>query len=123
VANKIKKALVVDDEESLREIISEVLEMLDIKSIMAEDGPQAIELVEQHKDDIDVFLIDRFMPQMSGEETYVKLHEFLPECPVIFMSGYEQQENNLPIKTSAEQKFLKKPFGISQLKDVVTSLL
>jgi len=123
VPDKIKKALVVDDEESLREIISEVLEMLGIETVMAEDGLKALELIEHNKDEIGVFLIDRFMPQMSGEETYVKLHKILPECPVVFMSGYEQQDGDLPVSATAQQKFLKKPFGISQLKDVITSLM
>lgn len=114
-----KKALVVDDEESLREIIAEVLEMMDIDVILAEDGTQAVEKVESANNDIDFFLIDLFMPNMSGAETYKKLNEILPGRPVIFMSGFNEDTAPPPTGT---QRFLKKPFTITQIKELITSL-
>lgn len=122
MSKEIKTALIVDDEDALREIISEVLGFLDIKSIAAEDGVKAVELAKENKEEIDLFLIDLFMPNMSGEETYEKLNELLPERPVIFMSGYDQDSNNITKNVSGQQHFLKKPFGIGELKDLVSSI-
>ncbi len=122
MSKAIKTALIVDDEEALREIISEVLGLLNIDTIIAEDGFQAIEAVRKHKDTIDLFLIDLFMPNMSGEETFEKLNELVPNCPVIFMSGYDRDSKTLPEFSQGNQKFLKKPFGIVDLKNLVESI-
>ncbi len=112
----------MDDEEALREIISEVLSLLNIDSIIAEDGFQALEAVRKHKDEIDLFLIDLFMPNMSGEETFEKINELAPNRPVIFMSGYDKNSDTMPELSRENQKFLKKPFGISDLKNLVESM-
>ena len=123
MADNIKKALVVDDEESLREIITEVLSMLEIDSFVAENGQQAIELAEQHKEEVDLFLIDLFMPNMSGQETYAKLNEIIPDKTVIFMSGFDRSNTSLAGTLPSKQFFLKKPFGIMELKDLVVSVI
>ncbi len=122
MSKEIKTALIVDDEEALREIISEVLGLLNIKTIIAEDGFQAVEAAREHKDNIDLFLIDLFMPNMSGEETFEKLNKLVPNCPVIFMSGYDRDSKTLPEFSQGNQKFLKKPFGIVDLKNLVESI-
>ena len=122
MSKEIKTALIVDDEEALREIISEVLSLLNINSIIAEDGFQALEAAREHKDAIDLLLIDLFMPNMSGEETFEKLNELIPDRPVIFMSGYDRDSDTLPELPQGNQKFLKKPFGIGDLKELVESL-
>ena len=118
----MKTALIVDDEEALREIISEVLALLEINSIIAEDGFQAVEAVREHKDKIDLFLIDLYMPNMSGEETFKKLDELAPNRPVIFMSGYDRDSSTMPKVLNKNQKFLKKPFGIVDLKNLIESM-
>ncbi len=123
MADTIKKALIVDDEESLREIITEVLSMLEIESIVAENGQQAIELAEQHKENVDLFLIDLFMPNMSGQETFAKLNELIPNKTVIFMSGFDRSNTSLAGEMPPNQYFLKKPFGIMELKDLVASIM
>ncbi len=123
MADKIKKALVVDDEESLREIITEVLGLLNIESIVAENGHQAIELAEQHKQEIDLFLIDLFMPNMSGQETYTRINELIPGKAVIFMSGFDRSNTTLAGEMPSNQHFLKKPFGIMELKDLIASII
>ena len=119
----IKTALVVDDEEALREVIVEVLSLLDIDSIEAEDGMQALALAQEHKDKIDLFLIDKFMPKLTGEETFAKLNKIIPDRPVIFMSGFGEDAVQISNKPSDRQKFLKKPFGISDLKDLISSFM
>jgi DNA-binding NtrC family response regulator len=120
---QIKKALIIDDEEPLREIISEVLSLVDIGSIKAENGNEAIKIAEEQKDEIDLILIDFYMPEMSGEETYEKLKDVLPKCPVIFMSGYDFSEQVVSEPNKAVKLFIKKPFTIAQLQETVTSLI
>ena len=120
--SEINKALVVDDEESLREIIVEVLDILGIDAVEACDGEQALKMAQQHAQAIDVVFLDLFMPRMSGEETYHKLKEIIPNKPVVFMSGYDQQHPKTANIIGAENKFLKKPFTINQIKDIILAL-
>ncbi|HGY55767.1 MAG TPA: response regulator [Caldithrix abyssi] len=117
----MKKALIVDDEESLREIIAEVLSFLDIECYSAEDGNKAIELVKSKADDIGLVLIDLNMPVLSGEETYQQIKPYLNGCPIIFMSGYSDSQLDQNLREKVH--FIKKPFTIMQLKDKVSDVL
>lgn len=116
-----KKALIVDDEEALREIIVEVLSIMKIEALTAENGVQAIEVAKKNRERINLMLIDLFMPKMTGDEAYKKLSQIVPDCPVIFMSGYDDQEEDRPAEPG--KLFLKKPFAISDLKKAITSLI
>ncbi len=118
----IKKALIIDDEDALRDIISEVLAMQDISTIQAANGNEAIKLATEHKENIDLLIIDMFMPVMSGEETYKKISEILPDCKVIFMSGYNSDQSFSDTDFGNNQRFLKKPFTISGLKDMIIDM-
>lgn len=118
----IKKALIIDDEDALREIISEVLAMQDIRTIQAANGNEGIRLAAEHKEDIDLLIIDMFMPVMSGEETYKQISEILPDCKVIFMSGYNSDQSFSDTDFGSNQRFLKKPFTITGLKDMITDM-
>lgn len=120
MALEIKHALVVDDEEALREIIAEVLFMQDILSVQAANGAEAIKLAEEHKKTIDLLIIDMFMPDMSGEETYRKIREFMPDCKVIFISGYNSDQSFTDTEFGNNHRFLQKPFTISNLTDILS---
>jgi len=116
VSNQIKTAMVVEDEEALRDIISEVLSMLGIESVVCENGVIAVKKAESTTPDIDLFIIDLFMPDMSGEKTFRKLNKIYPDKPVIFMSGFDESAIKM---TKDNQKFLKKPFTIIDLKNII----
>jgi len=119
---EIKKALIVDDEDALREIISEVLSMQDIDTIQASNGNEAIQLAKDNREDLDLLIIDMFMPAMSGEETYKQINEFLPDTKVIFMSGYNSDQSFSETEFGETLRFLKKPFTISGLRDLIVDM-
>ncbi len=123
MGQSVKRALVVDDEGSLRDIISEVLKILNIESYTAESGAEAIKIASQHSNEIDLMLIDMLMPKMSGGETYKKLKEFLPDMPVIFMSGYVNDCSDSDIDMDDRHKFLQKPFTITKLKNIISTMI
>ncbi|MBN2424052.1 MAG: response regulator [Calditrichaceae bacterium] len=123
MAYTIKKALVVDDEEPLREIIGEVLALLNIETFKAENGNTALEIAQKHKAEIDLMLIDFYMPEMSGEEAYAKLKHILPNCPVVFMSGYDYTDQISSTPGDPPKVFVKKPFTIAQLQTTVKSFI
>lgn len=119
---QIKTVLIVDDEDYLREVISEVLSMDDIDSIQAEDGETALSVSQSNKDKIDLVFLDLNLPNTSGKEVYYQLKQILPNVPFVFMSGYGQEavENDLP--EDETYIYLKKPFNIHSIHSIVEQL-
>jgi CheY-like chemotaxis protein len=117
-----KKALIVDDEEALREIISEVFSSLEIKCYPAGSGEEAIKTAKKQTN-LDLIVLDMNMPGMSGEETYNHLKQKNPHTPLVFMSGYDLSAELEAMKLSCPNTFLKKPFTISDLTQVVAKVL
>jgi two-component system, cell cycle sensor histidine kinase and response regulator CckA len=116
------KTLVVDDEDGLCEIITEVLKTLDIESKAALSGEEALDIAAQN-DPFDLFIIDMNMPGMTGEETYNHLKEKYPDIPLVFMSGYDLSNELKAMNFSCPHTFLKKPFTITELAQTVSELL
>lgn len=119
--NKKKKALVIDDEEALRDIVTEVLEMVDMEAVTASSGVEALKIVSDHENQFDVMIIDMYMPDLTGEETYEKLKEFYPNCPVLYISGLDRSEDY--IESDPNVQFLKKPFAVKDLQDSISKLI
>ena len=119
--NKKKIAFVIDDEEALRDIVTEVLAMVDIESITASSGVEAIKMVTEHSNQIDIMIIDMYMPDLTGEETYKKLKEFYPNCPVLYISGLDRSEDYK--SSDPNVQFLKKPFAVKDLQDAINKLI
>ena len=119
--NKKKIAFVIDDEEALRDIVTEVLAMVDIESITASSGVEAIKMVTEHSNQIDIMIIDMYMPDLTGEETYEKLKEFYPNCPVLYISGLDRSEDYK--SSDPNVQFLKKPFAVKDLQEAINKLI
>ncbi len=123
MAQQLRKALVIDDEEALREIITEVLDLLEIEAVTAKDGYEAIEIVRNEQNNLGLIILDLYMPKLSGKETYDQLKELLPDCPVVFMSGYDSKNIDQELELEGKRAFLKKPFTIQDLKSSIESFL
>ena len=80
--------LVVDDEESLRTVVSDLLTQLGYRVLSATSGPEALALAAQHAGKIDLLLTDVVMDPISGPELAETLARSRPEMKVVFISGY-----------------------------------
>ena len=107
--------LVVDDEEAIREAVRDILELVEIESILAANGREAIDLYVQHRDRIKAILLDLRMPVMSGTETYQKLRELDERVQIILSSGYDEKMSTLDIEADDALKFLRKPYALDAL--------
>lgn len=114
--------LLVEDEDSVRELVRRVLEAKGYKVLEARRGEQALEAAEKHPDPIRLLLTDVVMPHMNGQELARRLAPSHPEAKVIFMSGY--------IGSTAQGKelesdgaFLHKPFTSDALARKVREVL
>lgn len=111
--------LIVDDEEIIRDFLSEVLEDYDIT--IACDGDEAIDkLKEKH---FDLILTDLRMPKVSGEEVVKAARKLDPQAKVIVISGYSSLYTVSQSVNNGAFAFLTKPFSIRELMQTVTSAL
>jgi len=83
--------LIVEDEQSVRAVTSEILQSNGYKVIEARDGHEAIAEFKRHRGAIDLLLTDVVMPHMKGPELANRLLSLEPKLRVIYMSGYNEE--------------------------------
>ncbi len=113
--------LLVDDTESLREMIQRVLAGFGFTVLVARDGAQALELSDQHGGHIDLLLTDVVMPGIGGPELAVRLRMRRPTVRVMLMSGYD--EHSLASGSGSYASFIAKPFRPEVLGRRIRELL
>jgi two-component system cell cycle sensor histidine kinase/response regulator CckA len=82
--------LLVEDEESLRELVGELLEANGYQVLMAEDPTKAIETAERHGGVIHLLLTDVLMPGLNGRELAQRVKDLRPGIRVLYMSGHTE---------------------------------
>lgn len=115
--------LLVEDEEFVRNVTQEVLELSGYKVLVARDAQEAMTLADTHEGGIDLLLTDVVMPGMNGRQFAKRLRETEPTLKTIFMSGYTE---NLVLREDIEREcsaFLQKPFTLELLSATVRDVL
>lgn len=118
-----KRILVADDEDVIRETVSEVLTKLGAITVMAGDGDEAIAII--HSQPFDLVLSDIRMPQKDGYQVYSAVKQANPHCPVILITGFGYDPNHSIVRASKEglAGVLYKPFKVEQLVEEVKHAL
>jgi CheY-like chemotaxis protein len=119
VATPKKTILVVDDEEVIRYIITRILTEDGYRVLTARDGVEALRILEQSTDSVDLLLTDLMMPGMTGEQLARCASGMLPAPRFLFVSGYfpARSERALP------GPLLPKPFSRTALLAAVRQLV
>jgi two-component system cell cycle sensor histidine kinase/response regulator CckA len=113
--------LLVEDEDTVRLVAERALTRQGYKVSTARDGEEGLDLVRQGGR-FDIVVSDVVMPSMDGPAMAREIRKLAPALPVLFMSGYaeEQLRRQIPI---ANVHFLPKPFSVQQISDKVASVL
>jgi len=111
--------LIVDDEQSIRELVRRILEKAGYRVRIAADGVEAMRLLSQ-RTHIDAVVADIVMPKLNGVEMLMKLHETCPHLPAVVISGKVDLnapsiQNLAPLLSSEKACLLRKPFTAEQL--------
>jgi PAS domain S-box-containing protein len=115
--------LVVDDEEMIVEVDKRMLEKLGYRVLAARSGPEALDLFEKNKGDIDLVILDMVMPGMGGGETFERMKEMDGDVVVLLSSGYSMDEQAKEILARGCAGFIQKPFSIEDLSHKVRGAL
>jgi two-component system cell cycle sensor histidine kinase/response regulator CckA len=115
--------LLVEDEESVRQITRYVLEGVGYLVLEAFGPEQAIAILSQYEGSIDLLLTDVVMPTMSGAELAARLKAMRPSLIVMFMSGYARNAGLSQGGFGSPDCYLQKPFSTRMLLSRVAEAL
>ncbi len=111
--------LVVDDDEAVRIVTSEMLKRMSVDVHCVASGAEALQALDSG--DFDAVLLDIGMPVMSGVEVYDRIRLHLPEQKVVFMTGFSEEE--ITDLDNRNTWILSKPFSMQNLSEVVGAVL
>jgi two-component system, cell cycle sensor histidine kinase and response regulator CckA len=117
--------LLVEDEESVRQLVRETLESKGYKVIEADNGEAALRIVSTHSGKIDMLITDVVMPGMSGRELSARLCASRPQTKVLYLSGYTEDAigHDGVVDPHPHTAFLQKPFTLQVLSRKVREVL
>jgi two-component system cell cycle sensor histidine kinase/response regulator CckA len=116
--------LVVEDEGSLRDLVKEILQSYGYRVLEASSGTEALQVWDQHKDEVDLLFTDMMMPEgVSGRELAQRLSADKPTLRVIFTSGYSVDVVATDFNFREGVNFLQKPYLPETLAQTIRNCL
>jgi two-component system, cell cycle sensor histidine kinase and response regulator CckA len=122
VARGSEIVLVVEDEDSVRRLLTQILRMRGYRVIEASNGEQALEVFRERESEIQLVLTDVIMPKMGGGELAEKLFAMRPDLHLLFMSGYPDSQLS-GVSALPGRRFLRKPLTPDALSRAVREAL
>ncbi len=107
--------LVVEDEDSVRDVVCRVLSMAGYRVLEAQSAKDALSLEQTHDDGIHLLVTDVVMPNMGGPELATRLKRRRPDLKVLFLSGYTENAIVQQGMLDSNLNFLQKPFEFEKL--------
>ena len=115
--------LLVDDEDVVRRAIKHILLKDGYSVLEAAGGLEALQTSESHDGTIELLISDVVLPGLGGQTLARRILERRPDCKVLFVSGYTNDEVQRLGVMQAEFAFLQKPFTQASLADKVRAML
>lgn len=123
IINGTGTILIVDDEQILRITAKAILENLGYDVLLAKNGKEGVAVYLDHKDDIDLVLLDMIMPEMNGKECFYEIKKINPNALVIFSSGFTKENDVKEMKVQGLAGFIRKPFHTADLSNIIAEVL
>ena len=123
MADKTPEArlLVVDDEPSIRELLTASLRFAGFEVLPAADGAEALKLAEQHRPDLVV--LDIMLPDLDGFTVTRKLRERGRDVPVVFLTARDETSDKITGLTVGGDDYVTKPFSLEEVVARIRAVL
>jgi CheY-like chemotaxis protein len=115
--------LLVEDEDSVRQLVRETLQSRGYRVLEASNGNAALSLAASQSEQIHLVITDVVMPGLSGHELIQKLIPTRPTMKVLYLSGYAQDAFPASLAAEGQKAFLQKPFTLQSLAVKVREVL
>ena len=115
--------LIVEDNEENRDVLTRHLERQGHKIMIAENGKQALTMIQKHS--FDILLLDILMPEMDGFQVlgHLKQEGILPNLPVLMISALDEMQSVVRCIEMGADDFLPKPFNSVLLRARINACL
>jgi two-component system, cell cycle sensor histidine kinase and response regulator CckA len=115
--------LLVEDEEMVRKLASQLLKESGYSVLEASGGDEAMDICKTYQEPIDLLITDVVMPKMSGRDVAAQLKTLHPETRVLFMSGYTDDAIVHHGIVDSDIAFIQKPFSATSLTQKIREVL
>lgn len=111
--------LLIEDEKIVLEVERAMVTRLGYNVLSAQNGEEALSMLDEHNQSIDLVLLDLALPDMSGQELFPLLKEKRSDLKIIVCSGYSIDGASESLLSNGAQGFLQKPFRLSELASIL----
>jgi len=115
--------LVVEDSPTNQKIACKMLAKLGYRSVVAEDGQQALDILQAQRREIDLILMDCRMPVMDGLQATQAIRAQGDDIPIVALTANNTEEDRSACLKVGMDEFLAKPINKDKLQDVLTALI
>jgi len=115
--------LAVEDDPGVREALTDILRLQGYRVEAVADGETALRRLEGRRGDVALLLVDVVLPGIGGVEVAARARELCPGLPVIFSSGYSEEQMDRELPLDERTLLLSKPYDIARLTAAVRHLL
>ena len=112
--------LIADDEQAIRDILSLLLKGEGYQVVQAENGRQAVDLAD---DDIDLYILDVNMPEMTGFMAGAEIRGRFEDAPMIFLTAYSGESDKVMGFSVGADDYIVKPFSTAELLMRIRAIL
>ncbi len=116
-----KRALVVDDENSVLQILGKVLEQMEFKCVLCTTGEDA--LTELESGTFDLLVTDKNLPGISGIEVAQVARNIYPALPILVVTGYASEESALEALSLGVADYVLKPLDLNDFRNSVEKVM
>jgi len=119
------KLLIVDDSSVIRKIIKITANLLQMEAIEAQDGIEALKIISEKYNEINLVLLDWNMPEMSGFDVLVEIknNPLYKDIPVMMVTTEGQKSNIVAAVKAGAANYLTKPFTSEELEEKILECL
>jgi PAS domain S-box-containing protein len=115
--------LIIDDEQMIREMASDILTQLGYQVMVAQSGQEGIDIYRQNQSRIDLVLLDLIMPHMNGVACFEKLKDVDPAIKVVVSSGISDLQHKKEMEKLGARGYLEKPFSVNRMATKLQEIL
>jgi PAS domain S-box-containing protein len=117
-----EKVLLVDDEESIKEMLTLSLERLGYKVTSFTSAMQALKKFQNSPNEFDIVITDQTMPALPGDLFAIELLKIRPDIPIILCTGFSERINEEQAKKLGIKEYLQKPFTRRDLSQAIRNI-
>jgi two-component system, cell cycle sensor histidine kinase and response regulator CckA len=115
--------LIVEDDEDMRKIVSEILQSLGYNIIIASDGEEGLDIFAKRHDEIDFVILDVVMPKLSGRDAYEEIKKIKNDVALLFVTGYSLNGIHTDFILKQGVDVLQKPYSFEDIAIKIREIL